>query len=315
MLRFPVAGTCPANAQAPSRTAAPHTVLVLGGGAMRGMAHIGVIRALVEARIGIDAIVGTSIGALVGARWAAGATVAELEADALDVTEQAVLKRNLKAYMIGGFAQTSIYEGEHYRDLIQRIIAPATFASLVRPLRVNALSLRNGDERWFGSGADTTLSLVDAIYASGALPLIFPPLMLSDGDIVIDGGLKTMVGLLEAIRWGARRIIAIDVSEIINPGDVAWERQGLVGIHGRVVQILAEPQRALIQAARERVPTLHIRPPVNRWPSFTFTATPELIEAGYVAVRDALASPGSALFHDAAQLGPAIVKRSVAQKS
>ena len=309
MLRFPIAGLCPANAQASSQIHAPHTVLVLGGGAMRGMAHIGVIRALVDARIQIDAIVGTSIGALVGARWATGASVAELEADARDVTEQAVLKRNLKAYMIGGVAQPSIYDGEHYRDLIQRIIAPATFASLVRPLRVNALSLRNGDERWFGSGVDTTLTLVDAVYASGAIPLIFPPLMLPDGDIVVDGGLKTMVGLLEAIRWGARRIIAIDVSEIITADDIAWQRQGLVGIHGRVVQILAEPQRAFIQAARERVPTLHIRPPVNEWPSFTFSATPELIEEGYLAVRDALSAPSSASFHSAAPVGPAIVKR------
>jgi NTE family protein len=315
MLRFPLAGQCPANAKPPALAHAPHTVLVLGGGAMRGMAHVGVIRALVEARIHIDAVVGTSIGALVGARWAAGASVDELEADALDVTEQTVLKRNLKAYMIGGVAQPSLYDGENYRDLIQRIIAPATFASLVRPVRVNALSLRNGDERWFGSGADTSLNLVDAIYASGALPLIFPPMMLPDGDIVVDGGLKTMVGLLEAIRWGARRIIAIDVSEIIGADDVAWERQGLVGVHGRVVQILAEPQRALIQAARERVPTLHIRPAVDRWPSFTFIATPELIDAGYIAVRDALAEPSSALFHAAAPIGPGIARRAAVKES
>ena len=304
-----MAGLCPANAQARTQTHPPHTVLVLGGGAMRGMAHIGVIRALAESRIEIDAIVGTSIGALVGARWATGSSVAELEADALSVTEQAVLKHNLKAYVIGGVTQAALYDGEHYRDLIQRIIAPATFASLVRPLRINALSLRNGDERWFGNGADSTLGLVDAIYASGALPLIFPPLMLADGDIVVDGGLKTMVGLLEAIRWGARRIIAIDVSEVIDADDVAWERQGLVGIHGRVVQILAEPQRALIQAGRGRVPTLHIRPPVNQWPSFTFTATRELIEAGYDAVKEALAAPESAQFHAAAPIGPAIVGR------
>ena len=310
MLRYPIAGPSPANALAPTQTHAPHTVLVLGGGAMRGMAHIGVIRAIVEARLQIDAIVGTSIGALIGARWAAGALVAELEADALDVTEQTVLKRNLKAYMIGGVAQSSIYDGEHYRDLIQRLIAPATFASLVRPLRVNALSLRNGAERWFGYGADTTLGLVDAVYASGALPLVFPPLMLPDGDIVVDGGLKTMVGLLEAIRWGARRIIAIDVSETIGADDIAWQRQGLVGVHGRVVQMLAEPQRDLIQAARGRVPTLHIRPAVDRWPSFTFTATPEMIEAGYVAVRDALAAPASSSFHAATPLGPAIVRRT-----
>lgn len=309
MPRFPIAGSFPPNASPEPPRHAPHTILVLGGGAMRGMAHIGVIRALAEARIEIDAIVGTSIGALIGARWASGASIAELEADALGVTEQAVLKRNIKAYMPGGVAQPAVYDGEHYRDLIQRIVAPATFASLVRPIRVNAMSLRNGEERWFGNGADLSLSLTDAVYASGALPLIFPPLALPGGDLLVDGGLKTMVGLLEAIRWGARRIIAIDVSEIISPDDVAWERQGMVGIHGRVVQILAEPQRAATQAEREHVPTLHIRPPVNNWPSFTFSATPELIEAGYEAVKAALAGAAAARFHAAAPVGPAIVRR------
>jgi NTE family protein len=309
MPHFLTAGRCPTNAQAPTQSHPPHTVLVLGGGAMRGMAHIGVIRALIEARIDIDAIVGTSIGALIGGRWASGASIDDLEADALSVTGPAVLKRNLKAFVLGGVAQSALYDGEHYRDLIQRIIAPATFASLVRPLRVNALSLRNGDERWFGSGADNTLQIVDAIYASGALPLIFPPIVLPDGDIVVDGGLKTMVGLLEAIQWGARRIIAIDVSETIDAENLEWERQGLVGIHGRVVQILAEPQRALIQAARGRVPTLHIRPAVGGWSSFTFTATRELIAAGYDAVKQALADPNSALFHAAAPVGPAIARR------
>lgn len=310
-LHFPIAELAPVDDQAPSQAGAPHTVLVLGGGAMRGMAHIGVIRALIEARIEIDAIVGTSIGALVGARWASGASIEQLEHDALTVTEAAVLKRNLKAFVLGGVAQAALYDGEHFRHLIQRTIENATFASLSRPLRVNALSLRNGIERWFGWGADTSLRLVDAVYASGALPLVFPPMILPDGDIVVDGGLKTMVGLFEAIHWGARRIIAIDVSEIINSDDVAWERQGLVGIHGRVVQILAEPQRATIQAARGRVPTLHIRPNVGHLPSFTFNATQQLIDAGYSAVVRALEAPESARFHAAAPIGPAIAGRRV----
>jgi len=314
MPHFPTAQKCPVDAQPRILKYAPHTVLVLGGGAMHGLAHIGVIRALTEARIEIDAIVGTSIGALIGTRWAMGATVAEMEADALGITEPAVLKRNLKAYMIAGVAQSSIYDGEHYRDLIQRLIAPATFATLVRPLRVNAMSLRNGDERWFGYGSDSTVGLVDAIYASGALPLIFPPMLLADGDLLVDGGLKTMVGLLEAIRWGARRIIAIDVSEIIDAEDVSWERQGLVGIHGRVVQILAEPQRMAIQAARDRVPTLHVRPPVKQWPSFTFTATRELMNAGYEAMTEALASPQAAAFHAATPVGPTIAHRRLVRE-
>ena len=306
MHRFPLAGPTQESFDHPAR--APHTVLVLGGGAMHGMAHIGVIRALLESRVEVDAIVGTSIGALVGARWAMGASLAELHADALGVTEAAVLKRNLKAYMPGGVAQMSVYDGEHYRDLIQRTVGPARFSTLRKPLRVNALSLRNGDERWFGHGADHSLSLVDAIYASGALPLIFPPLALPDGDLLVDGGLKTMVGLLEAIRWGARRIIAIDVSETIDRADIAWERQGLVGLHGRVVQILAEPQRKAIEGACDLVPTLHIRPPVNQWPSFTFTATRELMEVGYESVIAALQSPSAVGFHAASRHSPAVRK-------
>ena len=312
MPRFPLAGPTQEGFRHPNR--APHTVLVLGGGAMHGMAHIGVLRALVESRIEVDAIVGTSIGALVGARWAMGASVAELEADAMGVTEAAVLKRNLKAYMIGGVAQMSVYDGEHYRDLIQRIVAPARFSSLMKPLRVNALSLRNGDERWFGHGVEHCLSLVDAIYASGALPLIFPPLAMPDGDLLVDGGLKTMVGLVEAIRWGARRVIAIDVSETIDTADIAWERQGLVGLHGRVVQILAEPQRNAIQGERDHVPTLHIRPSVNQWPSFTFTATRELMRVGYESVVESLTSPIAAAFHAAARRGPAVVRRGRRKK-
>ena len=307
MPRFPLAGPTPERFEPHLRP--PHTILVLGGGAMHGMAHIGAIRALAEARVEIDAIVGTSIGALIGARLATGVSLAELEADALGVTQAAVLKRNLKAYMIGGVSQLSMYDGEHYRDLIQRFVAPATFSSLRKPLRVNALSLRNGDERWFGHGAEHILSLVDAIYASGALPLIFPPLLMPDGDLLVDGGLKTMVGLVEAIRWGARRIIAIDVSEKVNADDIAWERQGLVGIHGRVVQLIAEPQREATEAARDSVPTLHVRPPVNEWDSFTFNATRELMLAGYESVAAALASPQAARFHAAGPLGPSIVHR------
>lgn len=106
---------------------------------------------------------------------------------------------------------------------------------------------------------------------------------------------------------GARRVIAIDVSETLDPADVSWENQGLVGIHSRVVQILAEPQRAVIHAARSKVPTLHIRPLVSHFPSFTFTATREFMDAGYEAVKDALESAASARFHSAGPVGPAIV--------
>lgn len=276
----------------------PHTVLVLGGGGMRGMAHVGVIRVLAEAGIRIDAVVGTSIGALVGARFATGAVPGELEAEALAATERSVLRRNVRALLPGGITQAGIYDGEHYRGLVRRVLGDASFASLGIPLRVNAVSLATGRERWFGWGADTSLTLVDAVYASGALPLVFPPLALDDGDVLVDGGLLTMVGVAEAVRWGAARIIAADVSELLAATAEGWQRLGLAGIHGRVVQVLAEPQRDAIPAAAT-VPTLHIRPAADDISSFTFTATARLIAAGAEATRAVLTSPAAAAFHAA----------------
>lgn len=292
---YPVALPAPPEEQPPG-CAAPHTVLVLGGGGMRGMAHVGVIRVLDRAGIRIDAIVGTSIGALIGARLAMGSAPDDLEVEALAVTERAVLRRNMRALLPGGITQCGVYDGEHYRALIRRVLDGATFPSLAIPLRVNALSLIDGRERWFGWGAERVLGLVDAVYASGALPLIFPPLAAPEGDILVDGGLRTMVGVAEAVRWGARRIVAVDVSELLDADTTRWQGLGLAGIHSRVVQVLGEPQRAAILSARS-VPTVHIRPEANGASAFTFTETEALIDAGETAARRALASPEAAGFH------------------
>lgn len=292
---FPVAEPPLASELPPSEMAPPHTVLVLGGGGMKGMAHVGVIRALDEAGIRVDAVVGTSVGALIGARFATGSSVDDLEAEALAATESAVLRRNVRAFLLGGVAQIGLYDGEHYRGLARRILEGASFSSLAIPLRTNALSLSDGREHWYGWGAERTLTLVDAVYASGALPLIFPPLATPDGDLLVDGGLRTMVGVAEAVRWGAARVVAADVSDFLVTDDDGWRRMGLVGVHTRVVQVLAEPQREAIVAAAT-VPTLHVRPEIGAISSFTFTATPQLIDAGAAATRAALASAEGAAF-------------------
>ncbi|MGI8765023.1 MAG: patatin-like phospholipase family protein [Gemmatimonadaceae bacterium] len=294
-----MAALCPLDQRPPvSDAESPHTVLALGGGGMKGMAHVGAIRALQAAGIAIDAVVGTSIGALIGARFAMGSPLSELEAEALAVTESAVLRRNVRAFLLGGVAQTGLYDGEHYRRLVGRVLAAGSFASLKIPLRVNALSLCKGEERWFGWGADRSLNLVDAVYASGALPLIFPPLETADGDILVDGGLRTMVGVADAVRWGAERVIAVDVSDLFDPEEAGWRRMGLAGIHGRVVQVLSEAQREAIRGVRA-VPVLHIRPDVQDISAFTFSATPRLLEAGEAAARSALVSAEAVAFRAA----------------
>jgi NTE family protein len=285
-----------------SAPSAPHTVLVLGGGALRGLAHVGVFRALEEANIRVDAIVGTSIGALVGALIARGLPARTIEQHARAVRRADVLRMNRRTAWLGGVAQPCLFHGDHYRAFIRRTLGRVErFRDLSIPLRVNALSLVTGTEYWLGSGADERVSIVDAIYASSAMPIYFPPL-LRGADMLVDAGMLTCVGLGEAIRWGATRIIACDVSGTFPAPEPGWLDQGLVGIHERTVQVMANRQRQDLPRLCEVRPTLLVQPAVAFQP-FDFDVTPELLDAGYTATTQALGGAAASAFHAAAPVG------------
>lgn len=187
----------------------PRTILVLGGGGLKGLAHIGVWRALAERGIRPDAVIGTSIGALIGALASAGMDADEMAERALALREEDILNINRRIAWIRGIRQTALYQGDHFRDYIRTVLPVERFEQLTRPLRLNAVSLNSGDEVWFGSGARTDIPLADAVYASCALPVYYPPLPVGD-DYLVDGGLMRGMGVPEARRWGAERIIAVE---------------------------------------------------------------------------------------------------------
>jgi NTE family protein len=174
--------------------------LALGGGAARGFAHIGIVKALVARGIVPNVVVGTSIGAVVGGAYAAG------HLDTLEDWARSLQPRNIFGYLdirlngsglIGGTKLAAQLEAAMGATLIEDL--PIKFATV-------ATEVRTGHEIWLTHGR-----MVDAMRASYALPGIFSPVMVGDRWLV-DGALVNPVPVSTARAFGAEIVIAANLS-------------------------------------------------------------------------------------------------------
>ncbi|MFX1761754.1 patatin-like phospholipase family protein [Paraburkholderia sp. A1RI-2L] len=186
----------------------PRVGLVLGGGAARGWAHIGAIRALEEAGIKPDVVCGTSIGALVGAVYANG-DLDWLEEWVGKLTWQTVV-RLLDLRFSGG-----LLGGRKVIDLFAKQFNGRTIDDLAIPFAAVATELDTGREVWLRDGG-----VVDAVRASIAIPGLFTPIW-HDGVWLVDGGLSNPVPVSAARAMRADTVIAIDLNhDILNGRDL-----------------------------------------------------------------------------------------------
>ena len=155
--------------------------LALGGGAARGWAHIGVLRALDEAGIEIDMIAGTSIGALVGGCYLAG------KLDELEEFARSLTKRRIFGLLDLNLGGNGLLGGMKLTARMQEHLAGKTFADLPKPFVCVAAEIRTGHEIWLSSG-----SLINAMRASYALPGVFEP-VLCNKRVLVDGALVNPV--------------------------------------------------------------------------------------------------------------------------
>ncbi|MEY4929598.1 MAG: hypothetical protein RI909_322, partial [Bacteroidota bacterium] len=151
------------------------TGIVLSGGGARGVAHLGVLKALDELGVAIDCISGTSAGALAGALYAQG-----IKPDAIFE-----LIKGMRIYnsVRPAWARTGLLNMDGIKELLQKNIPVNNFKSLRIPLTVAATDLRKGQVHYFSEG-----ELIEAILASCSIPAIFNPVSL-DGNLYVDGGL------------------------------------------------------------------------------------------------------------------------------
>lgn len=174
--------------------------LALGGGAARGGAHIGIIRALEERGIHIDFIAGTSIGSMVGAAYCAG-NLPILE----DVVQRMSWQRAFSLLDVV-FPSSGLISGTKVSQFISETIGKGEIAELAVPFAAVATDLASGAEIVFGSG-----DLVEAVRASISIPGIFRPVFRGE-MILVDGGLVNPVPVSAVRSLGADFIIAVDLN-------------------------------------------------------------------------------------------------------
>lgn len=174
--------------------------LALGSGGPRGLAHIGVIQALLEHDIPIDIITGSSAGALIGGLYASLGNIDEVEKIATSLTKKDLL------WVFSDIGFTSgIIQGNNITEFIQKFLHHILIESLPKPFAAIATDLATGDAVTFTSG-----NLAAAIHASFAIPVVFEPVFLNN-TYMIDGGCSCPVPVLPAKKLGADIVIAVNL--------------------------------------------------------------------------------------------------------
>lgn len=209
--------------------------LNLGGGGARGVAHIGVLKALAENNINFDIIIGVSMGALIAANYAACLDIDEVESLFTDYIESEEFKHSLlgtwradnydevtsrgKRFLLKFsrlYKQTELYgrmllaPGILDEDDIDKTIFPlipnVKFSDLKMPFACIAVNLESGKRQIFNEGP-----IRKAVLASLSMPLVFPPVQIN-GNFFTDGGIVDRIGVDSALELGVKKIIAVDVS-------------------------------------------------------------------------------------------------------
>ena len=210
---------------------APRIALVLGSGGPRGYAHIGVLRVLEEAGIVPELVVGSSVGALIGAFWASGLSAAQID-------ERSMQGGPLTVFDPSPFADRGWIHGHKLQDYVNNSLGGRRIEQLPRRLVVTATRRADKAGRFFMSGNTGV-----AVRASGAMPGIISPVGIS-GVEYEDGDEAYPVPVSAARATGARFVIAVDVS--VRPGSTPADASPAQRLRDerRRARIAPEVQRA-----------------------------------------------------------------------
>jgi NTE family protein len=261
--------------------------VVLGGGGLKGLAHVGAWQALEEAEVPVAGIVGTSIGALIGALVAGGMRWKDLVPLAFALKKQDIVRINRRAVLINGLRQESLFQGDPLREYIERVLPVHRWEDLKIPLQVNAVNLETGQTEWFGPGAHMDVPLAEALYASAALPVFYPPARF-EGRVYVDGGAEHPFPLHRAAELGASGIIGVDVGSGRQSHPHRILAEGMLAIHMRVFALMSWRKRSDMLAQWTQPPLLFVRPRLGDYQTFDFDGVQYFLEEGYRATRAAL---------------------------
>ncbi|HEV7991454.1 MAG TPA: patatin-like phospholipase family protein [Gemmatimonadaceae bacterium] len=260
--------------------------LVLGGGGLKGFAHIGVLRALEERGIVPDVYGGTSIGAMIAAAYLSGTPVDQLAARAEGLRKRDLFRLNHFGMLLERMRSPSIYLEEPLRELCNRAIPDVTFATLPKRLLVNTVDLDRGARVVWGLPGLEHVPVRDAVYASCALPGFFPPGKVAERNC-IDGGVVDNLPV-SVVSQFADIIIAVDVGSSDGGSAASAAGQGFAGTYMRAATMMMHALQQFPLEHWHGPPMVLIRPRVDdaNWLSFSDTAAN--IAEGYRSATRAL---------------------------
>ena len=250
----------------------PRIALALSGGAARGIAHAGVLRALTENEIPIDCIAGTSAGALVGGAFASGMTVAEIEA-----IGRSMRWRDVGRSIVSRFG---VQSNERMEKFLRARMPVTRFEDLPIPFAAIATDLKSGDAVVMRDEGDVPF----AIRASCAIPGWYVPVTDQQGRQLVDGGLVSLIPVAAARALGADIVIAVDVNA--QGATFLGPPRSTIGI---MLQSMLVVQRTVSKAHLQQADIV-IKPRVGhiRWDQLS--RGEELLAAGYAAATENIES-------------------------
>ena len=241
------------------------TGLALGGGAVLGAAHVGVLKALREHQIKIDCITGTSIGALVGAFYAFGKSVDEIESVAAELSWLDVTSFSLTKY--------GLLSNKSLGKLITDHLGDCRMESADIPFAVVATDIATGEKVVINEGP-----VAEAVMASTCLPGIFKPVRWGE-RFLVDGGIVENVPVMTLRELGATRTIGVDLNA----------KQGSSSPKN-ILEVMTNSFHFLIKSTtRMQVQDcdLLIEPDLSKFNMVDTRKTKKLIEQGYIDGRAA----------------------------
>jgi len=193
------AGACAGPQVQPTPTQKPAKVaVVLGAGAAKGFAHIGVLKVLEAQKVPVQMIVGTSVGSFVGSLYAYGYDAYALQKMALSLERSDIAELTIP--------DRGFLKGERLRDYVNAKVRNSTIEKLKIPFYAVATNIKTGAEAVFATG-NTGM----AVQASSAIPGVFQPAAFS-GTSYVDGGVVNPLAVDVARRYGADAVIAVDIT-------------------------------------------------------------------------------------------------------
>ncbi|MEW6184763.1 MAG: patatin-like phospholipase family protein [Thermodesulfobacteriota bacterium] len=246
----------------------PKVALVLGGGAARGFAHVGVIRVLEQEKIPIHMIVGTSVGSLIGALYASDPNSLNLEWLSFTIERDDIFDYSVLSAKMGPVS------GERLEKFVQTKVRAKTIEQMKIPFYAVTTDLNSGHTWVFDKGP-----VARAVRASCSIPGIFHPLELG-GRLYVDGGVTNNLPVDIAKAKGADIIIAVNISKNLNNPQIST----LVDV---ILQSISIMGRELV-TYKSRGYDVLIEPNVGDVGMTDFTQKKRLMDAGMVAAKQAL---------------------------